>query len=63
MFILYNYIKHTIMEKIIKRDGKIYLVKKDLAYGVWHTTETLIGEYDEEKPKEVKGKKTKKEDK
>lgn len=50
------------MEKIIKRDGKIYLVKRDLAYGVWHTSETLIGEYDE-KPKEVKSKKTKKEDK
>ena len=50
--------------KIIKRDGNIYLVKRDLAYGVWHTSETLIGTYEEnEKPKVVKTKKTKKEDK
>lgn len=49
------------MEKIIKKDGKIYLIEKDLSYGVWHTKETIIGVYDE-KPKEAKTKKTKKED-
>ena len=52
------------MEKIIKKDGKIYLQKRDLSFGVWHTTMTEIGTY-EEKPKETKSKKKriKKEDK
>lgn len=51
------------MEKIIKKDGKIYLQKRDLSFGVWHTSEEIIGTYEEkEKPKVVK-KKTKKEDK
>ena len=52
------------MEKIIKKDGKIYLQKRDLSFGVWHTTMTVIGTYEEkEKPKVVKKKKKKEEDK
>lgn len=47
------------MEKIIKKGGKIYLQKRDLSFGVWHTTMTEIGTYEEneEKPKETKSKK------
>lgn len=52
------------MEKIIKKDGKIYLQKRDLSFGVWHTTMTVIGTYEEnEKPKVVKKKTKKEEDK
>lgn len=43
--------------KIIKENGKIWGVEKDLYYGVWHYKKVLLGEDKEE----VKKKKQKKE--
>ena len=45
--------------EIIKENGKIWGIKKDLAYGVWHITEIYLGE--EEKKETPKQKKIKKE--
>lgn len=45
--------------EIIKENGKIWGIKKDLAYGVWHITKIYLGE--EEKKETPKQKKTKKE--
>lgn len=46
--------------EIIKENGKIWGVKKDLTYGVWHITKIYLGEYEENK-ETPKQKKTKKE--
>lgn len=51
--------KKHIME-IQKIDGKIWGIKKDLFYGVWHYTKIYLGE-DKEVKKEPSKKKTKKE--
>lgn len=38
--------------EIIKENGKIWGVEKELAYGVWHFKKAYLGEYkEEEKPK------------
>ena len=42
--------------KIIKENGQIWGIKKDLAYGVWHITKVYLGE-DKEEPKSKKTKK------
>ena len=47
--------------KIIKENGKIWGVEKDLCYGVWHYKKVLLGEDNEETKEEVKKKKQKKE--
>ena len=46
--------------EIQKIDGKIWGIKKDLFYGVWHYTKIYLGE-DKEVKKEPSKKKTKKE--
>lgn len=45
--------------EIIKENGKIWGVEKELAYGVWHYKKVYLGEYqeEEEKPKKKKIKK------
>lgn len=42
--------------EIVKENGKIWGLKKDLCYGVWHITKYYIGE-DKETPKQKKTKK------
>ena len=50
--------------EIIKENGKIWAVEKELAYGVWHFKKAYLGEYqEEEKPKEEKKKNKKGEEK
>lgn len=44
--------------EIIKENGKIWGIKKDLAYGVWHITKIYLGE---EEKKETPKKRQKKE--
>lgn len=34
---------------IVRENGKIWGIKKDLAYGVWHITKIYLGEYEEKK--------------
>lgn len=47
--------------EIIKENGKIWGIKKDLCYGVWHITKIYMGEYEEEKKETPSKKKQKKE--
>ena len=53
------YLKYSIMGKIIKENGKIWLEEKSESYGVVHTKRIHIGDYDEiedEKPKKKRKK-------
>ena len=45
--------------EIIKENGKIWGIKKDLCYGVWHITKIYMGEYEEKKENPSKKKQKK----
>jgi len=50
------------MGKVIRENGKIWLVEAEKVYGTWNVRKTLMGEYEEEKEDKPIKKKAKKED-